>query len=61
MIEGSDGAAHEHAVGNFDLCAAAGGQVQHWWRANAGDGLWRKSATIGHDFRAVAALIELQS
>lgn len=58
MIEGSYGAANENAVGNFELCVAAGGQVQHWWRANAGDGLWRKSATFGHDVRAVAALVE---
>ena len=58
MIEGSYGAANENAVGNFELCVAAGGQVQHWWRANVGDGLWRKSATFGHDVRAVAALVE---
>ena len=58
MIEGEFNAANEKAVGNFELCVAAGGQVQHWWRANSGDGLWRKSATFGHDIRAVAALVE---
>ncbi|HEV7410058.1 MAG TPA: C1 family peptidase [Bradyrhizobium sp.] len=58
MIEGSYGAANENAVGNFELCVAAGGKVQHWWRANSGDGLWRKSATFGHDIRAVATLVE---
>lgn len=60
MIEGQYGAGDENAVGNFELCVAAGGQVQHWWRANAnnGDMLWRKSATFGHDIRTVLALVE---
>lgn len=58
MIEGEYGAGNENAVGNFELCVAAGGQVQHWWRANTSDMLWRHSATFGHNVQAVAALVE---
>ena len=58
MIEGQYGATDENAVGNFELCVAVGGQVQHWWRDNQGDMSWRQSATFGHDVQAVAALVE---
>ncbi len=57
MIEGSYSAASEKAVGNFELCVAAGGAVQHWWRSQF-DGLWRQSATFGHDVQAVVSLVE---
>jgi hypothetical protein len=58
MIEGQFGAGDENAVGNFELCVAVGGQVQHWWRNNQADMSWNQSATFGHDVRAVAALVE---
>lgn len=58
MIEGSFGAVDENAVGNFELCVAVEGRVQHWWRANGSDMLWRHSATFGHDVRAVLALVQ---
>ena len=60
LIEGQFGAGDEAAVGNFELCvAAAGGQVQHWWRDNAGGSLtWRLGATFGHDVLAVVSLVE---
>jgi len=58
MIEGQYGAANENAVGNFELCVAVGGKIQHWWRNNNGDGAWRNSATFGHDVRAVTSLVE---
>jgi hypothetical protein len=58
MIEGQYGAADEKSIGNFELCVAVNGQVQHWWKANVGDGLWRNSATFGHNVMAVAALLE---
>ena len=57
MIEGSYGAGNEKAVGNFELCVAASGAVQHWWR-NQSDLLWRQSATFGHDILAVVSLVE---
>jgi papain like protease len=58
MIEGEFGAGSENAVGNFELCVAVGGQVQHWWRNNQADMRWIQSATFGHDVRAVVALVE---
>ncbi len=58
MIEGQYGAADENAVGNFELCVAVGGKVQHWWRNNHGNGAWSNSATFGHDVRSVVALLE---
>jgi hypothetical protein len=58
MIQGSYGAASENDAGNFELCVAAGGRAQHWWRDNHGDGAWHQSATFGHDVQAVVALIE---
>ncbi len=58
MIEGQFGARDENDVGNFELCVAVGGKVQHWWRDNHGDGQWHNSATFAHDVQAVAALVE---
>jgi hypothetical protein len=31
MIESQFNAAHEADVGNFELCVAANGQIEHWW------------------------------
>ncbi len=62
MIEGQFGASDEKKVGNFELCVAAGGKVQHWWRANTSDMLWRQSATFGSstlDAPAVQSVIAL--
>lgn len=58
MIEGSYGANNETAVGNFELCVASGGKIQHWWRANQSDMLWRQSAIFGHDVLSVISLVE---
>jgi len=58
MIEGQYGAKDENAVGNFELCVAAGGAVQHWWRDNQGNGAWSHSATFGQNVRSVIALVE---
>jgi hypothetical protein len=44
--------------GNFELCVAVGGRVQHWWRANSGAAQWRHSADFGHDVRAVSGLCQ---
>jgi hypothetical protein len=58
MIEGQYGAGDENAIGNFELCVEAGGQVQHWWRNNQGNGAWTRSAVFGQDVRSVIALLE---
>jgi C1A family cysteine protease len=58
MIEGQYGANDENRVGNFELCVAVAGKVQHWWRDNQGNTGWHYSATFGHDVQAVTALVE---
>jgi hypothetical protein len=57
MIQGQYGMGTEAALGNFELCVAVNGLVQHWWR-NQANGVWSQSATFGHDVAAVAGLIE---
>jgi hypothetical protein len=59
MVQGQYGMTSEGGpVGNFELCVAVGGHVQHWWRWNQGDLQWRHSADFGHDVLAVAGLCE---
>jgi Papain family cysteine protease/FG-GAP-like repeat len=58
MIEGQFGMNDETGIGNFELCVAAGGQVQHWWRANGATGAWAQGAAFGHDVQAVAGLLQ---
>jgi C1A family cysteine protease len=61
MIQGQYGMVDEAGPhGNFELCVAAGGKVQHWWRSNSGDGQWRQSAIFAHDVAAVAGMCESQ-
>jgi hypothetical protein len=54
MISQRNGA----GVGNFELCVAAGGQIEHWRRYNAVPGGWNKSAVFGTDVRRVVALLQ---
>ncbi len=61
MIQGQYGMQNELGPhGNFELCVAVGGRVQHWWRWNSagGDKGWQQSAVFGHDVQAVAGLCE---
>jgi len=58
MIEGEYGRANEKSIGNFELCVAVAGKVEHWWRNNSGNRNWQKSATFGHDIKSVIALVE---
>ncbi|MCW2603333.1 MAG: Papain family cysteine protease [Pseudonocardiales bacterium] len=73
MIEGTSGANDELTAGNFELCVAVDGRVQHWWRNNAyperrdGGRLrplhpdprdWTHSDTFGHDVRHVWGLVQ---
>ena len=46
MIEGNYGAESEYAVGNFELCVAADGYLQHWYRAKNG-GQWHGRYVFG--------------
>jgi hypothetical protein len=61
MIQGQYGMGDERGPsGNFELCVAVNGHVEHWWRWNSagGDMQWRHSANFGHDVAAVAGLCE---
>lgn len=59
MIEGQFGASDETRPGNYELCVAVNGAVQHWWRNNGmPGGSWLMSATFGHDVTRVIALVE---
>ena len=59
MIEGMYGATNEYSAGNFELCVASGGMVQHWWRDNGGSQAWNHSATFGDGhITAVGGLVE---
>jgi hypothetical protein len=58
MIESSFGMNDETGIGNFELCVAAGGQIQHWWRPNNPPGSWAHSATFGANINRVVALIQ---
>lgn len=60
MIQGQYGMRDESGPhGNFELCVAVGGQVQHWWRDNAGGTMsWHLTTAFGHDVAAVAGLAE---
>jgi hypothetical protein len=68
MIEGEFGRYDETRPGNFEMCVAVDGRVQHWWRNNAlpprvHAGLlsplqplepdWVFGATFGHDVKHV--------
>lgn len=62
MIQGQYGMQNElpGQHGNFELCVAAGGRIQHWWRWNSsgGDMGWRQSTVFGHDVLAVTGLCQ---
>ena len=60
MIEGMYGMSTELGHGNFELCVAVNGMVQHWWRDNSSSGLpWANSATFGDGtITAVGGLLE---
>jgi Papain family cysteine protease len=59
MIEGTYGAHDETGVGNFELCVAVNGQIEHWWRPNAAPGgAWSQSAVFGTAVGRVVSLIQ---
>ncbi len=58
MIEGEFSASDETKQGNYELCVAVNGQIQHWWRDNAGTQNWSHSATFGANVQRVHGLIE---
>jgi hypothetical protein len=60
MIEGMYGATDETVPGNYELCVAVNGAIQHWWKdspENPGS-TWSMSATFGENVREVLGLIQ---
>jgi len=47
MIEGEFGAADETLQGNYELCVAVHGLIEHWWRDNQGTQNWQMSTKFG--------------
>ncbi|HEU5046604.1 MAG TPA: C1 family peptidase [Rickettsiales bacterium] len=58
MVEGQYSAADETKQGNYELCVAVNGSIQHWWRDNEGTQDWFHSATFGSGITKVLGLIE---
>ncbi len=58
MIEASYGQSDETQSGNFELCLAVDGKVEHWWRHNHGDMVWRRSAIFGNNVKSVLGLLQ---
>ena len=58
LIEGTYGAGSEMGIGNFELCVAANGSIEHWWRYNTTPGPWVRSAVFGDGVRRVVSLIQ---
>jgi C1A family cysteine protease len=58
MIQSQFGATDENSTGNFELCVAAGGMVQHWWRDNLNNSGWHMSTTFGKNVYCVAGLLQ---
>lgn len=59
MIEGQFGAHRENSPGNFELCVAINGQVEHWTRdSQISPSEWVITSRFGHDVSAVTGLIQ---
>ena len=58
MIEGQFEASNELDVGNFELCVATDGYIQHWSRANHALGPWVQGDVYGGNVSRVLALVE---
>ena len=58
LIEGTYGAGNEMNPGNFELCVALGGRIEHWWRHNATLSAWNRSAVFGDGVRRVVGLLQ---
>jgi hypothetical protein len=58
LIEGTYGMSDETGVGNFELCVGVAGAIEHWWRHNASNSQWYRSATFGSGIRRVVSLLQ---
>jgi hypothetical protein len=60
MLEGQYGATDETVAGNYELCVAVKGAIQHWWKGspeNPGS-TWSMSASFGENVKQVLGLIQ---
>ena len=58
LIEGSYGMGDESGIGNFELVVTVGEHIEHWWRHNASQGPWIRSAVFGAEARRVVGLLQ---
>jgi C1A family cysteine protease len=60
MIQGQYGATDETVPGNYELCVAVNGAIQHWWKSSPEDpqSVWSMSAIFGQNVQQVLGLIQ---
>jgi len=63
MIRSQYGENNETEAGNYELCVAVNGQIQHWWTGGNAPANWTKSATVatnqaGKNVQQVLGLIQ---
>jgi len=58
MIRSEFGAPDEATSGNYELCVAVNGQIQHWWCGINNTPQWANSATFGSNVHSVLGLVE---
>ncbi len=58
MIQGQFGETDETMPGNYELCVAVDGSIQHWWTPTTGAYHWTHSATFGSGIKQVLGLIQ---
>ena len=60
MIEGQYGATDETVAGNYELCVAVNGAIQHWWKGSPENpaSTWSMSASFGQNVKQVLGLIQ---
>lgn len=47
MLRSQYGESNETIPGNYELCVAVNGSIEHWWTAGEATANWQKSATFG--------------
>ena len=58
VLRSEYGAANEVTPGNYELCVAVNGQIQHWWTAGEAAAKWTNDASFGSNVHSVVGLIE---
>jgi C1A family cysteine protease len=59
MIIGQTGAASEKVIGNYELCVAVSGKIEHWYRDLAQNmDPWVKGTTFAHDVTQVVGMLQ---